>query len=122
MKVPESLARLTAVELAAVVAKRALSAERVAREHLERIAEREPSVGAWVHLDPDHVLSQARALDLAAVRGPLHGVPVAIKDIIATAACRPNTARRSTDITDRLGTPLASRRCARQARSSSARR
>ena len=85
MKVPESLARLTAVELAAGVAQRALSAERVAREHLERIAEREPSVGAWVHLDPDHVLSQARALDLAAVRGPLHGVPVAIKDIIATA-------------------------------------
>src|SRR4051812_23240373 len=85
MKVPESLARLTAVELAAVVAKRALSAERVAREHLERIAEREPSVGAWVHLDPDHVLSQARALDQGAVRGPLHGVPIAIKDIIATA-------------------------------------
>src|SRR3954466_16137367 len=85
MKVPESLARLTAVELAAGLAQRALSAERVAREHLERIAEREPSVGAWVHLDPDHVLSQARALDLAAVRGPLHGVPVAIKDIIATA-------------------------------------
>ena len=85
MKVPESLARLTAVELAAGVARRTLSAERVAREHLERIAEREPSVGAWVHLDPDHVLSQARALDQAAVRGPLHGVPVAIKDIIATA-------------------------------------
>src|SRR3954466_52440 len=85
MKVPESLARLTAVELAAGVAQRALSAERVAREHLERIAEREASVGAWVHLDPDHVLRQARALDLAAVRGPLHGVPVAIKDIIATA-------------------------------------
>ena len=85
MKVPELLARLTAIELAAGVVQRAVSAERVAREHLERIAEREPSVGAWVHLDPDHVLSQARALDLAAVRGPLHGVPVAIKDIIATA-------------------------------------
>src|SRR3954464_4491904 len=85
MKVPASLARLTAVELAAGVAQRALSAERVAREHLERIAEREPSVGAWVHLGPDQVLSQARALDLVAVRGPLHGVPVAIKDIIATA-------------------------------------
>ena len=85
MKVPESLARLTAVELAAGVTQRALSAERLAREHLERIAEREPSVGAWVHLDPDHVLSQARRLDLAAVRGPLHGMPVAIKDIIATA-------------------------------------
>src|SRR3954452_12988345 len=85
MKVPESLARLTAVELGAGVAQRALSAERVAREHLERIAEREPSGGAWGHLGPDHVLSPARAIDLAAVRGPLHGVPVAIKDIIATA-------------------------------------
>ena len=83
MKVPQSLARLTAVELAAGFAQGALSAERVAREHLERIAEREPSVGAWVHLDPDHVLSQARALDQGAVRGPLHGVPIAIKDILS---------------------------------------
>ena len=85
MTVPQSLARLTAVELSAGVASGALSAERVAREHLDRIAEREPSVGAWVHLDPDQVMTQARALDRAAVQGPLHGVPVGIKDIIATA-------------------------------------
>lgn len=85
MTVPQSLARLTAVELAAGMASGVLSAQRVAREHLDRIAEREPSVGAWVHLDPDYIMNQARELDRAAVRGPLHGVPVAIKDIIATA-------------------------------------
>jgi hypothetical protein len=42
---------------------------------------------AWSHLDPDLALAQARALDAVAVddRGPLHGVPVGVKDIIDTA-------------------------------------
>jgi Asp-tRNA(Asn)/Glu-tRNA(Gln) amidotransferase A subunit family amidase len=98
MTVPQSLARLTAVELAAGMASGVLSAQRVAREHLDRIAEREPSVGAWVHLDPDYIMNQARELDRAA-----------------------NTGRRSIDITVHRGTPLAWRRCAQPARSSSAR-
>jgi amidase len=42
-------------------------------------------VGAWIHLDPDAVLAQARALDAGPVRGPLHGLPVGVKDIIDTA-------------------------------------
>src|SRR5262249_14742149 len=44
---------------------------------------------AFVHLDRDHVLAQARALDERRAQrhsiGPLHGIPVAIKDIIDTA-------------------------------------
>lgn len=56
---------------------------------LARIAEREEEVQAWAHLDPAHALEQARAADatLRAGRpaGPLHGVPVGIKDIIDTA-------------------------------------
>ncbi len=56
---------------------------------LERIAEREPHVGAFVHLDAERARSQAAHLDdwRASGRGigPLHGVPVAIKDIIDTA-------------------------------------
>jgi Asp-tRNAAsn/Glu-tRNAGln amidotransferase A subunit and related amidases len=106
MKVPESLARLTAVELAAVVAKRALSAERVAREHLERIAEREPSVGAWVHLDPDHVLSQARALDQVRYADRCTACRSRSKTSLRPRTCRPNTARRSIDITAGLGRRL----------------
>ena len=61
------------------------SAESVARTCLERIAAREPTVGAWAYVDPDAVLDRARALDRAASRGPLHGVPIGIKDVIDTA-------------------------------------
>jgi len=60
------------------------NAERIARACLERIEEREAAVGAWAFLDPQIVLEQARALDASERRGPLHGVPVGIKDIIAT--------------------------------------
>lgn len=66
-----------------------LEAEVVARSCLERIAAVDGRVQAWAFLDPELVLAQARALDrrLAAGEpcGPLHGVPVGIKDIIDTA-------------------------------------
>ena len=53
---------------------------------LARIAEREDVVRAWAFLDPDLALAQARACDTAtAPVGPLHGVPVGIKDIFDTA-------------------------------------
>jgi Asp-tRNA(Asn)/Glu-tRNA(Gln) amidotransferase A subunit family amidase len=56
---------------------------------LDRIAAVEKDVRAFVHIDPEHALAQARALDErrrdGAAIGPLHGVPVGIKDIIDTA-------------------------------------
>jgi Asp-tRNA(Asn)/Glu-tRNA(Gln) amidotransferase A subunit family amidase len=56
---------------------------------LDRIEEWEPRVRAWVVVDRDGALAQARALDeeLAAgnVRGPLHGIPIGVKDIIDVA-------------------------------------
>ena len=56
---------------------------------IERVAEREPDVQAWVHLDPEHVRAQARAADEqrreGRAAGPLNGIPVGLKDIIATA-------------------------------------
>lgn len=54
---------------------------------LEAIEAWEEQLRAWVHLDPDHAMAQARRLDAlpADERGPLHGVPVGIKDIIDTA-------------------------------------
>lgn len=61
-----------------------MSCEDVARDCLARIAEREPVVHAWAFLDPELVIEQARALDAAPVRGPLHGVPLGIKDIMDT--------------------------------------
>jgi amidase len=56
----------------------------VARACLDHIAVREPEVQAWQYLNGDQVLAQARALDRREPRGPLHGVPFGIKDIIDT--------------------------------------
>jgi Asp-tRNA(Asn)/Glu-tRNA(Gln) amidotransferase A subunit family amidase len=50
---------------------------------LERIAKREGEVRAWAHVN-EKALEQARRLDAEAPRGPLHGVPVGIKDVIDT--------------------------------------
>ena len=61
-----------------------LSCEDVARGVLARIAEREREVHAWAFIDAEAVLEQARTLDRATVRGPLHGVPIGIKDVIDT--------------------------------------
>lgn len=52
---------------------------------LERIEQREPSLKAWAYLDPVHALAQANRLDARPARGLLHGIPVAIKDVIDTA-------------------------------------
>ena len=80
----QKLNELGAREAAQRLASRDISAEQMARACLERIEERETTVGAWIHLDPDAVLAQARALDAGPVRGPLHGLPIGIKDIIDT--------------------------------------
>ncbi|HZY40651.1 MAG TPA: amidase family protein, partial [Anaerolineae bacterium] len=76
---------LTASEAAADIARGAISAEDYTRACLDCIAAVEPDVQAFAHLDPDHALAQARALDRHKADGgrigALHGVPVAIKDI-----------------------------------------
>jgi Asp-tRNA(Asn)/Glu-tRNA(Gln) amidotransferase A subunit family amidase len=51
---------------------------------LERIAAREPEVGAWHHFDHAAVMNAARRCDSEPARGPLHGIPVAVKDVIDT--------------------------------------
>lgn len=62
---------------------RELSAVQNLRKCIRHIEEREEEVHAFVHFDPEGALAQARALnDLApALRGPLHGMPVAIKEV-----------------------------------------
>ncbi|HZD26640.1 MAG TPA: amidase [Alphaproteobacteria bacterium] len=53
---------------------------------LERIAVREPVVGAWAWLEPEALRRQAAAADARADKaGPLLGLPVGVKDIIDTA-------------------------------------
>ncbi|MFI9846228.1 Asp-tRNA(Asn)/Glu-tRNA(Gln) amidotransferase subunit GatA [Nonomuraea sp. NPDC051941] len=83
-----SLIRKTAAELGSMIAGGEVSAVEVAEAHLDRMAEVEPKVQAFLHIDRETTLEQARAVD-ARLRageklGPLAGVPIAHKDIFAT--------------------------------------
>lgn len=75
---------LTASEASALIADRKLSVEELARSTLDYIAEREPVIRAWSHVDPDLVLRNARELDKTAPRSPLHGLTFGVKDVIDT--------------------------------------
>jgi Asp-tRNA(Asn)/Glu-tRNA(Gln) amidotransferase A subunit family amidase len=75
---------LTAAEAGRAMAQGRLSVEAYARACLARIALREPEVAAWSYLDPEPIIAQARALDAAGPTGPLHGLPIGIKDVILT--------------------------------------
>lgn len=78
---PASLpARIAAEEIAAG----RLTSEALTRACLDRIAAREDTVHAWQYLDSEQALAEARRRDSEPPRGPLHGVPVAVKDLIDT--------------------------------------
>lgn len=80
---------LSAMDLRDRLASGLLKAEEVAEAFLQRIEEREGEVQAWAWIDPDFVRHQARYLDqyrsTGRPIGPLHGVPVGLKDVIDTA-------------------------------------
>ena len=80
-----SLHRLGVRTLARLLETGEARAEDIVRACLERIAERDPAVQAWACVDPALALRAARALDRSARRGPLHGIPVGVKDVIDTA-------------------------------------
>ncbi|NAZ36224.1 amidase [Rubellimicrobium sp. CFH 75288] len=85
---PEALLGLSAADLRDRIARGALSATELARACLERVRAVEAQVRAWAWLDEGHILAEAERLD--ALRrsgrplGPLHGLPVGIKDVIDT--------------------------------------
>jgi amidase len=78
------LCELTARETARRVANGDLAVETLTRSHLEHIAEVDPAIEAWQHLDPDRAIAAARALDRSGAGGPLKGVLVGVKDVIDT--------------------------------------
>jgi len=80
---------ISAVGAAKAMAAGELTSEKWVRSCLDRIEAREAEVLAWVHVAAEAALAQARSLDAARARGeikgPLHGIPVGLKDIIDTA-------------------------------------
>src|SRR5712675_1226080 len=88
----ENLSRKTAVELASLIATRAVSPVEVLDAHLATIARVNPKLNAIVTLVTDAAREQAKAAEAAVMRGDklgaLHGLPVVIKDITPTAGIR----------------------------------
>jgi aspartyl-tRNA(Asn)/glutamyl-tRNA(Gln) amidotransferase subunit A len=82
------LLRTSAAGLAKKLAAGEVSAVEVAQAHLDRIAAVDGRVHAFLHVDAEGALKAARAVDEARSRGeelgPLAGVPIAVKDVIAT--------------------------------------
>ncbi|MET8044639.1 amidase [Micromonospora sp. NPDC005215] len=81
---------LTALEQAAAIARGELSSVDLVEHHLRRVAALGDIVGAFVTVTEDLARQAARAADAAPTeaRGPLHGVPTAIKDLTLTAGVR----------------------------------
>ncbi|MGW5641557.1 amidase [Saccharopolyspora sp. NPDC003752] len=84
----ESLADLTIVGAAAELRAGRVSAVELVEAVLSRARATEPHVNAYAHLDCDAALSAARDADRkwsdGQISGPLHGIPIGIKDLIAT--------------------------------------
>jgi amidase len=75
---------LSVRQAARQIAERRLTAEALTAAHLDRIDARESIVGAWQYLDREQALATARQRDAEPPRGPLHGIPIAAKDLIDT--------------------------------------
>jgi aspartyl-tRNA(Asn)/glutamyl-tRNA(Gln) amidotransferase subunit A len=82
------LTRLTASELAAELSSRRITSVEATQASLDRIAEVDEQVHAFLHVDAEGALAAAAALDRRRVAGeslhPLAGVPIAVKDVLAT--------------------------------------
>lgn len=88
----DDLCLRSATELSRMLLAREVSAREVLDAHLARIERINPQINAIVTLTPEEAVRRAQACDDALVRGgpvgPLHGLPVAHKDLVDTAGIR----------------------------------
>jgi len=77
--------KMTAADAARAMREGILTSEQLVRSCLERIEERDADIRAFSYVDSDYALRQARERDKQPAQSALHGVPVAIKDMIDTA-------------------------------------
>ena len=79
---------LSAVASVEAIASGSLSSVDLIKSCLSRISETEPEINAWEYLDAESAIAQASKCDeirkSGKAIGPLHGVPVGLKDIIDT--------------------------------------
>jgi aspartyl-tRNA(Asn)/glutamyl-tRNA(Gln) amidotransferase subunit A len=83
---------LTIAEAARLIERRQLSPVALTRAFLDRIAAIDPQLNAYLLVTAEHVLDQARIAEAAIMagnyRGPMHGIPFALRDIYCTAGIR----------------------------------
>ena len=83
-----TLFELSAAEAIGKIRNGEITSEELVQACLDRIEQADGEIEAWAHLKPDYALDQARMLDAQRAEGgpvgPLHGIPVAIKDIFDT--------------------------------------
>jgi len=86
------LASLTIDAARSAVESGRITATALAERHFEKIANADPQIGAYLTLSKERALHKAAAIDALAVKGeklpPLAGVPIGIKDVMATAGVR----------------------------------
>ena len=74
----KDLESLSASQAAQALAKREIKATDLLLACLDRIGQRENIIKAWVSLGKENALARARELDKGAIRGLLHGLPIAV--------------------------------------------
>ena len=88
MPEPTELIKLTAAQMAKAVADGEVSAVELAQAHLDRIAQTDGQVNAFLHVAPESALAAAQAVDdqrkSGQPLGPLAGVPLVLKDVFTT--------------------------------------
>jgi aspartyl-tRNA(Asn)/glutamyl-tRNA(Gln) amidotransferase subunit A len=86
------LTSLTLFEASQLIAARELSPVELVGACLARIEQREPRLNCFITLTPELALARARQAEAeirsGAVRGPLHGIPLALKDLFETRGIR----------------------------------
>src|SRR5262249_3801501 len=79
----------SANEMADSIRNRKISPVQLVQTHLALIEELNPKINAFIHVDAERALYQARAAEATVMRnenlGPLHGVPISIKSSISVA-------------------------------------
>src|SRR5689334_5847077 len=81
----------TVTELSAALAAKKISSVELTQGYLDRIAKINPALNAFITLDPDRSLTEAKAADARIASGsatPLTGVPIGYKDLFLTEGWR----------------------------------
>lgn len=81
----DELYRLSIAEASARVASGDVAPTDIVESYISRVAARDDQVLAWASFDPEYARAQARELEESQIKGPLHGIPIGVKDIIDTA-------------------------------------